>query len=112
MRNFLSLFLCIFSFAIGAYGDQSQKDAMKQAYEEFVQLDSKIENLVKQKLQLEAEIAQHTEREDSSIRPRVDRRQNQEIQELSQQIQSLSQQISELDKKRSSILQNLNNFSS
>ena len=108
MRSFLSLFLGTFCFVVGAHADQSKQDAIKQAYQEFVQIDAQIENLVKQKLQLEGEVAQHTEREDSTLRPRVERRQSQQVQQLSQQIEALSQQIIELDKKRSSILENLN----
>ncbi len=97
MKAFLLLSCCVFSFAVGVYGDQSQQQAIQQAYEEFVQIDAQIESLVKQKLQLKAEVAQHMEREETSIRPRVDRRQNEQIEGLSQQIQSLSLQFSELD---------------
>ncbi|MBP9842144.1 MAG: hypothetical protein KBC64_06960 [Simkaniaceae bacterium] len=104
MRIFL-LSLVLLSFMTNGYGDQQQ--AMQQIYEEFVQIDARIERLVKQKLQLKAQVAQHKEREETSIRPRVDRRQNMQIEELSQQIQELSQQISTLDAKRSSLLTTL-----
>jgi iron-sulfur cluster repair protein YtfE (RIC family) len=107
MRTFLLTSSCIFLFAISAYGDQAQQQAMQQAYEKLVQIDGQIESLVKQKLQLKAEVAQHMERENTSIRPRVDRRQEMQIQELSQQIQALSQEIAELDEKRSTILLSL-----
>lgn len=107
MRTFLWISSCVFSFTIGVYGDPSQQQAMQQAYENFVQIDRQIESLVKQKLQLKAEVAEHMEREDASIRPRVERRQNAQIGELSQQIQSLSQRISELEEKRSTILLSL-----
>ena len=107
MRAFLLMSWCLFSFGIKAYSDPSPQQAIQQAYEELVQIDAQIENLLKQKLQLKAEIAQHRQREETSLRPRVERRQNEQIENLSQQIQSLSQQISELDGKRSTILLNL-----
>jgi hypothetical protein len=103
MRPFL-FFLGIFSLMTCGYGDQSPQQAIQKSYEEFVQINAQIEALLKQKLQLKAELAQHRERENMSVRPRVDRRQNMQIEELSQQIQSLSQQISTLDAKRSSLL--------
>lgn len=107
MRIFLLVCLSIFSLAIKTYGDAAQQQAMQQSYETLVQLDAQIEGLVKQKLQLKVEVAQHMERESTTIRPRIDRRQNTQIEGLSQQIQALSQQITELDTKRSSVLLSL-----
>jgi hypothetical protein len=103
MRKLLLCLGMVF-FGIGAHADQAQEQAMQQAYEEFVQIDAKIEGLVKEKLHLKGEIAQHKERESSSIRPRVERRQNSEIEGLLEQMQTITQQISELEAKRSSLL--------
>ncbi len=100
MRVFLLCTLCVFSLA-RAYADQTSQ---QELYQEFVQIDAQIESLLKQKLGLKAELAQHVQREQESIRPRVDRRQDAAIEDLSQQIQSLSLQIEELDEKRSNIL--------
>lgn len=106
MRIFLSLFLCVFSLAFA--DDSSKEQEMQQAYTEFVQLDAQIEGLLKQKMDIEGEIAQHVQREESSPRPRVDRRQGQEIQGLVQQLETTVMEITKLDQKRALILQNLN----
>lgn len=103
---FSSLFL--FSCALCAYGDQSsQQQAMQEAYQQFIQVDEQIENLVKQKLQLKAKVAEHMERGSTGLLPGVGRRQSAEAGDLSQQIQALSQQITQLEEKRSDLLLSL-----
>lgn len=104
MRTFLLAVWCIIFFAAYGCADQSEMEAMKQAYAEFVQIDAKIEALLKQKLELKAEMAQHLGREETAIRPRVEMRQNEEIEALSHQIQTISYELAQLEQKRSSIL--------
>jgi hypothetical protein len=98
---------CLFAslFAFYVHGDSSsEQQAMQAAYQQFVQVDEQIENLLKQKLQLKAEAAQHMERGSTGVLPGVGRRQSREVEGIMQQIQSLSQQITELEEKRGTIL--------
>ena len=105
MKKYVPLFF-ISIFLSGAYADDAsnQQLAMKAQFEQLIQLDEKIENLQKQKLQYKAEIAQHLERGSTGILPGVGRRQARAAEEVMQDVQNINQQIQQLEQQRQAVM--------
>ncbi|MBM3197785.1 MAG: hypothetical protein FJZ58_00830 [Chlamydiae bacterium] len=101
MKTLLSLLICTGTLLAD---DSSMQQQMEQKYQMLVNLDEQIEGIVKQMLQLEGQIAQHMQREETAIRPMVDLRQQEAIAGLKQQLQGLGAQLQQLEGQRSALL--------
>lgn len=107
MKTFIT---CLFLFGIGTstYADSSATQEMIQSkLTQLEQVDRQIEGLVKQRVQLKAEVAADIERGANSILPREARRSDRSAEETAQQVQSLNQQIEGLEAQRQAILSSL-----
>jgi seryl-tRNA synthetase len=103
MRNvILSLFLCTCTSA--AYCDSAKEQQVKELIQNLIDVDEKIENLVKKRAQLQGEAAADLERGSESILPRAAKRTEREIAGLQGQIQQMNQELQELESKREQIL--------
>lgn len=89
-----------------AFADNASSagQVMQQKYQQLIEVDEQIENVVKERMQLQVEAAEHMERGDTAILPGVERRQSDAVSELAQQIQAYNQQLQALESKRSQIL--------
>ena len=88
--------LCCFSAIIQA-DPAAMQQMMQQKYEMLLTVDKQIENLVQERMMLQSEMAQHMEREETSIRPRVDLRQEEAMGHIRTQIQDINTQLSQLE---------------
>ncbi len=103
MRNIiLALFLCLGTSAV--YADNSKKQQVKELIQNLINVDEKIENLVKERAKLQGEAAAAMERGSDSILPRSGKRAEREIEGLQGQIQQMNQELQELESKREQIL--------
>ena len=105
MKKIIGLFCFALIASVGYADDGSdQVDALKAQLEKLVQLDEKIENLEKQKLQEKAEIAKHLERGSTGILPGVGRRQSREDEEGMKKVKDLNEQIEKLNQERQEVI--------
>lgn len=100
----LFLLFPIFCLTSIIYADNDQQQIMKEQFQKLVEIDQKIEGLVKQKLQYKGEIAQHLERGSTGILPGVGRRQSREVESLMQNVQDTNQQIMQLEQERQALM--------
>lgn len=103
----LCLFLCNFS-QLSFSAEPRTTESREMLMQELASVNEQIEALQGQKAELEASMAQHIEREDTSILPREDRRQSRDVQDDATQLEIVNGQIQELETRRMQIEENLN----
>lgn len=91
----------------GALCADSQTAPSPTSWEQLVEIDRKIENLVQQKMTLKAKIGQDVEQGAHSILPRRARREDRSAEEDMEQLQALDQQLQQLEARRAEILSGL-----
>jgi len=100
--------LCLgMSCILSAQDPTATQQIMQQQFQELIQLDAQIEGLIKQRLELQQQLIEHKERQETAIRPRVDLRQEDAISTIIQEIQACDQKIQMLQEQRTQVLINL-----
>jgi hypothetical protein len=108
MRSLIFLSCLIGCTAIGYAEDSSgAKSAAKAQLDALIDVDEKIENLQKAKLQKKGEMTEAIERGASVPLPRAGKRASREAGEDMQDIKEMNQQLLQLEQKRQQIIMSL-----